>query len=898
MSQLTSTPIPKDITRKNLIERYGNRFLCSTGEGPVQKLFLVLLCVVMTIILAACWPPPPPPPCQDTPCPDLSVQVLSGTQGYVVVRVTNFGNKASSRSATLTASFSRIGWGPVSVESEVQPLAPGASWETSFAPFWNAPAYIGPPESLIAGVFSFESEPDKGNNTSICSWDYERGRWSCSNLSATVVTQSGTSESTTSNSVQLLESKKEPLNEILTAPDLNDLGGFTGMFAGRSSGIDDTSAPFGVEFVGSMISTDFLPGMKLSFCGSSGPIYPFIEAANVTVTGNHFTTGPLETNNDATVILSGNLSDEGQTLNLSLKVDPEDCDSKTIAATMHRVHIPMDLTLELGSHPSGVFVGQNLDYAVNIKNDGQVTAQDAILYVNVPSSLTLIKPSGISCTSAGDRQVCSIPIARIDPGNSRTLDFSFDTINVKTKVLTTSFELVVEGEPTLDIAPSDNVLDLSHSVTFVSDFSVTDFELVNPPTTLFVGEDTMITLSTTVKNDGPSSPISAVLSGTTIAPADSKSMPNEPTIDLPDLATSRTVEQTYTVNCGEVSDHTFSFTAEIQPLDPADMDPDLSNNKATTSLTVECIFRVNLSSAGWHLFSMPVVPQDMHTDVFLNEIAGQYSMVLSFKEGGLSYDPALPNFSTLTTMDGKHGYWIYMEQGGSLNVRGQPLTSDTPVSLAKGWNLVSYLPRTPLPVSQALVSIAGKYDKVLGYDHGATSYYAALQPPLNTLQVMERGKGYWIHMTEAGVLNYAQASSMVQSAAMELANQPQYIDRMAATSQWINVYSTNSMRNGVPLPVGTTVTAIGEDGRMLGQVMVREPGWYGVLAVYGADGSDSEFRGTRAGEEIRFLIDGKPATVVNGHNPVWTNSGDLFQVDLEINGESDSHNIFLPNVQR
>ncbi|MCB0106746.1 MAG: hypothetical protein KDE53_12575, partial [Caldilineaceae bacterium] len=295
---------------------------------------------------------------------------------------------------------------------------------------------------------------------------------------------------------------------------------------------------------------------------------------------------------------------------------------------------------------------------------------------------------------------------------------------------------------------------------------------------------------------------------------------------------------------------------------------------------------------------MPVIPHNAQIGILLHEIAGGYAKVLSFEAGALAYVPTLPGFNTLSTMDGMHGFWILVEQGGIVNVHGNLQPLDTPIALEEGWNLVSYLPQDPKLVADALASIAGKYDKVLGFDRGATSYYAALQPPLNTLQVMERGKGYWIHMTEAGILNYALASSLAQSAATDTVNQPQAIDGMAATSQWINVYSTSSTRNVEPLPVGTTVTAIGEDSRVLGQVTVRTAGWYGVLAVYGADGSDSEFRCARVGEQIRFLINGDPATVVNGQNPVWTNNGDLFQVDLEISGQSDAHKIFLPTVQR
>lgn len=901
MITLTCIPIPSGIIRKgSSIAQTHNH---SSG-WVLRKVLITLVCIVLTIALTGCkgWSKPKDPEnpdssdliCSTSPCSELDLQYLSGNRGSVEINVRNIGNKATSGYATVTATFSRTGW-QQSVEVGIRPLSINDSQSRWIYSDWRYS--LGEPEELLLTVNAWEDEKDKRNNSLRCHWQDEGMFWNCDYLTPKGTVQLDTGESTTSDSIQLLQNAEEP-SAYTIADDHNKVGQFEGKYIGRADGIDDTFAPFGVEFTGTRVRTDFLPGMRLSACGSSGPVYPYVEEAGVTVTGNRFTTGPLETNNKATVTLSGTLSDDAQLLNLQLDINPEDCDQKTIAATAHRVSIPMNLSLEVGAHPDRIYVGQNLQSAIHIKNIGLVTAQDAILYATFPADLKLLTPSGITCMREGENQVCSILVSKIDPGNSHTLNLKFDTVNIKTKALATSFELVVEGDPTLDIAPGDNLLMVSYPVTFVSDFSITEFALVNPPATLYVGEETTVTFVTTVNNAGPSKPISARLMGTALAPTDSKSVPTEPSIALFDLAAPRTIQQTFTVNCGEVSNHTFSFITEIHPRNAEDMDPDLSNNRAATTLTVECIFPVDLSSVGWHLISIPVVPQEPYIENFLTEIAGRYSKVLSFEEGGLSYVPALPGFSTLTTIGGMHGYWIFMEQNGFLNVRGQPQALDTPIQLEKGWNLVSYLPKTPLPVAHALVSIAGKYDKVLGYDRGAISYYAALQPPLNTLQVMKRGMGYWIHMTEAGTLNYAQASSAVQSATTVAANQPQNLDGIGATSHWINVYSTNSIYNGEPLPIGTTVTAIGEDGRVLGQVAVREAGWYGVLAVYGTDDSNTKFKGARVGEKIRFLINGKLATINNGYSPMWTGSGDLFEVDLEIFDPSDSHNIFLPNVQQ
>jgi hypothetical protein len=98
------------------------------------------------------------------------------------------------------------------------------------------------------------------------------------------------------------------------------------------------------------------------------------------------------------------------------------------------------------------------------------------------------------------------------------------------------------------------------------------------------------------------------------------------------------------------------------------------------------------------------------------------------------------------------------EAVATLRVVGEKLAEDQPLELDAGWNLVSYLPRQPLAVTQALQSIAGQYFAVLGYDQGALSYYADLDPSFNTLRTMEPLHGYWIKMNQAGTLQYPVSS--------------------------------------------------------------------------------------------------------------------------------------------
>ena len=162
---------------------------------------------------------------------------------------------------------------------------------------------------------------------------------------------------------------------------------------------------------------------------------------------------------------------------------------------------------------------------------------------------------------------------------------------------------------------------------------------------------------------------------------------------------------------------------------------------------------------GWNLISFNVDPAQKEVLTVLHSIIGAFDRVLTFDcdEGGLSFYPYLPPFmNNLKEMDPWHGYWIEVNQNVPLTVAGVRMPANTPIQLCSGYNLVGYLPDSPLSVTEALASIDGLYSSVLGFDpvNGGLSYYPDLPPPLNSLQQMEPGRGYWIRMNEDATLIY------------------------------------------------------------------------------------------------------------------------------------------------
>ena len=285
---------------------------------------------------------------------------------------------------------------------------------------------------------------------------------------------------------------------------------------------------------------------------------------------------------------------------------------------------------------------------------------------------------------------------------------------------------------------------------------------------------------------------------------------------------------------------------------------------------------------GWNLISFDVFPYAPAIADVLSDVAGMYDRVLAFDchggTPGLSYYPDLPMLSSLQHMDPYHGYWIHMTMNGTLEVEGTEIGDTTPQYLCEGWNLISYLPESPLPVSTALASIDGLYSVVLGWDNGALSYYPDLPPALNSLHQMEAGHGYWVKLTQAATLVYPDGFVALAS---DL--QPNVPGTMVPPSNIFADFVSLASRlpDGTLLPTGTVVQAYDPSGVMCGEVVIGDvPGQF-LVAVYGDDPETTEDEGAEVGDIIRFTVDGQDVVSTLPKDPVWP--GDKARVDVVLN---------------
>jgi hypothetical protein len=277
-------------------------------------------------------------------------------------------------------------------------------------------------------------------------------------------------------------------------------------------------------------------------------------------------------------------------------------------------------------------------------------------------------------------------------------------------------------------------------------------------------------------------------------------------------------------------------------------------------------------ASGWNQISWNLYTDADYLPTVLASISDCIDVVLGFDGGGLTYDPSLPQFSTLWSVDPLHGYWVKIKDGCSatLTLTGLPVPVNTAIRVRTGWNLVSYLPANFMAPVGALQSLANSLIVAYGFDGGMAIYKPGMGN-FNTLDSMGPGFGYWVKVNADGNLVYPGG---VGAPIYPVENSKAEAARMAAsddvtpTTNWVNLYSTNLTLNGQKVQAGAKITALSENGTTVGSFVVREEGKFGFMPVYAAV-TASESGALKRGDSFRLSVNG----VQSNETFTWTENG-------------------------
>gem|GEM_PF-876647 len=277
--------------------------------------------------------------------------------------------------------------------------------------------------------------------------------------------------------------------------------------------------------------------------------------------------------------------------------------------------------------------------------------------------------------------------------------------------------------------------------------------------------------------------------------------------------------------------------------------------------------------AGWNLVSWNV---DTDSDDILDVLApimDYVDVVLGFEQGGLTFDPQLQAFSTLWYVDHLSGYWVRIEgiSEVTLTVTGLPVPEVTPIPLTTGWNLVSFLPEESWDVADALASVVGLVEFAYGFPDGDIQIWEP-SGSFNQLATFDPCNGYWVKVSDDGILTYDQ--SILPTAAAKRPSAVASRDDGFITNNWMNLYSSKLTVNGVTVTSGTTVTAHAvDDDRQIGSFSLKADGLFGFMPVY-ADAAGEDQIGMKAGDQFYLKVNG----AVTDQAFTWTGNGDRAEV--------------------
>jgi PKD repeat protein len=230
-----------------------------------------------------------------------------------------------------------------------------------------------------------------------------------------------------------------------------------------------------------------------------------------------------------------------------------------------------------------------------------------------------------------------------------------------------------------------------------------------------------------------------------------------------------------------------------------------------TFSTQKCL-ELNLVE-GWNLISWNVAYQTSVED-FIAGWEECVDIILGFDQGALTYNPDLPEYSTLETLDYHHGYWFKLNCDKDITLCAGEIDPNQSIPVYNGWNLVSYWPDATTATENGFQSVLAYLMVAMGYDAGGLTWLPDMEP-FNTLVELGPGFGYWMKLTQDDYLIYPGFAAPVS---FFMANVP-VIHEVTPTRNWVSIYGSDISIDDIPLEAYSTVEVYSQDGTLCGKAV-------------------------------------------------------------------------------
>jgi hypothetical protein len=246
-----------------------------------------------------------------------------------------------------------------------------------------------------------------------------------------------------------------------------------------------------------------------------------------------------------------------------------------------------------------------------------------------------------------------------------------------------------------------------------------------------------------------------------------------------------------------------------------------------------------LIPGGWSGISSYIIPANPDLEVMFDPIIDQ--LVILFNLDG-TYWPA-ENLNTLGNWSHHTGYVIKVAEDVLFTITGQELTNKT-IGIKAGWNLIPVY--STVNASSFLSDLTG-FVVAKGV---ATPEILWPDFNINTLQLLQEGKAYFVYSTQPGFLTYSKAHYDYSPGVLQMQeyhspwNMPSYTPNsqlVAFTPESLKLFNS-----------GDILAAFNPDGQCAGLTVLNDIEEAVAMAIFGDDLIEETAGGFRAGEPLRF----------------------------------------------
>jgi hypothetical protein len=262
---------------------------------------------------------------------------------------------------------------------------------------------------------------------------------------------------------------------------------------------------------------------------------------------------------------------------------------------------------------------------------------------------------------------------------------------------------------------------------------------------------------------------------------------------------------------------------------------------------------------GWNTVSLNIDPETVNLRELLAPLVGEGSLLMVKDGQGNFYRPG-NDFNNIDHWVSTEGYQFKMSTPSRLGVVGRGIGYDRAIPLARGWHIVSYLPRASVDVRTSLGSIA---DHLVVVKDGSGRFYLPSRDYSN-MDLMAEGSGYHINVDADVELSYRIGGRAASSDWVH----PTHFALPEPTDANMSVLIEN-VASGIE-----ELAAVSSSGSIIG-AGVRDANRRVGMAVWG--GSPEEGTVLAAQESIRLLSwDGQSEQPVS---IVWESGDGTYRID-------------------